>query len=258
MRSSENITKSLYTRQGGFTLIELLVVIAIIAILAALLLPSLSSAKESGRRVACLNNMKQWGTGIILYALDHNDFLPNEKFNGGKSWEAAMDPENENSWVNVIPESIGVKGVADYARELDFGGRSSFYLKGSLFHCPSARFQETNEDRPLFSIAINSKLVREKKIIKSSQIRIPVRTALFLEAGIPGENPFNENQTKFNGQPNIFASRFSTRHNYSGNIVFVDGHVENLKGKEVINDKGRAWFPQKKVIWTLDPHEDPN
>ncbi|HIL68750.1 MAG TPA: prepilin-type N-terminal cleavage/methylation domain-containing protein, partial [Verrucomicrobia bacterium] len=118
MRSSENITKSLYTRQGGFTLIELLVVIAIIAILAALLLPSLSSAKESGRRVACLNNMKQWGTGIILYALDHNDFLPNEKFNGGKSWETAMDPENENSWVNVIPETIGVKGVADYAREL--------------------------------------------------------------------------------------------------------------------------------------------
>ncbi len=63
-------------RHSGFTLIELLVVIAIIAVLAALLVPSLKKALEMGRRTVCKSNLRQIGHSIIMYSTDHDGMMP--------------------------------------------------------------------------------------------------------------------------------------------------------------------------------------
>jgi prepilin-type N-terminal cleavage/methylation domain-containing protein/prepilin-type processing-associated H-X9-DG protein len=80
----------------AFTLIELLVVIAIIAILAALLLPALAKAKERGRQTSCINSVRQQTFAVLLYADEHEGFLPPSAYNNssGKEvdWPAELDP----------------------------------------------------------------------------------------------------------------------------------------------------------------------
>ena len=70
-----------------FTLIELLVVIAIIAILAAMLLPALQSARERGKEAACVSNQKQMGQALMQYTSDMDGFLPyHKKPTGDNNW----------------------------------------------------------------------------------------------------------------------------------------------------------------------------
>jgi len=88
-------------RNFAFTLIELLVVIAIIAILAAMLLPTLTKAKDSGKRANCINNLHQMGIGLLMYAEDNENRIPRG---------------NNPIWWQVLSPNLGGRSANDYKK----------------------------------------------------------------------------------------------------------------------------------------------
>ena len=124
-------------RTSSFTLIELLVVIAIIAILAALLLPALSRAKEKAQITHCLSNLRQIGAAVRMYVDENNHTFP---LLGNKPWAQNSDPEFRNYWLGL--------GGNDPDSQHFFMAKAKDrplypYLKRSMvFRCPTDQGQQ--------------------------------------------------------------------------------------------------------------------
>ncbi len=168
-------------RSRAFTLIELLVVISIIALLIALLLPALSAAREAGRKVLCLANMKQVGLAMVVYAEDNRGDLPRGRWDTGNGNTSAN--EYGTRWTNRIAGLYELGGRKS-GNEWVFGGKSAML-------CPSnesavARGRMNDSDQRGASYFGNGRLITPSDSlttvhVKLSQVRQPSRRLLMTE-----------------------------------------------------------------------------
>src|SRR5262249_33303383 len=117
-------------RTAAFTLIELLVVIAIIAILAALLFPVFSQAREEARRTVCLSNANQMGKAVMMYAQDYDETIVPWQICDIQFCPVGGDsrPRGELMWVNLLQP---------YVKNGSRKGSDGRYQSDGVFHCPS-------------------------------------------------------------------------------------------------------------------------
>jgi prepilin-type N-terminal cleavage/methylation domain-containing protein/prepilin-type processing-associated H-X9-DG protein len=210
------------SHRGAFTLIELLTVIAIIAILASMLLPSLSRAREMARRTSCASNLRQLNLGIQQYTQDYDETLP----------PAAVGTGGENKiggWVFYSQFGTG----ANSARFDPSKGAIYPYVKSvQIFVCPDDSQGQSNGN----SYAINSCALTQVGDGMSGAKSLAAFDEVSKWMLLSEEDTFQK--TTDDGYQ-LFpppANNFSDRHTDGSVIAFMDGHTKWLRREKIISD----------------------
>lgn len=152
--------------RSGFTLIELLVVIAIIAILAAILFPVFAQAREKARSITCLSNLKQIGTGVIMYVQDYDEtYMP--------GMAIVTDTGLQGSWENLVFPYIKNGTMAANADN----------VRGGVFNCPSAAADWQNFHYGVHADVMPDNRYEISPVTAMSVIEAPADKILILEKG---------------------------------------------------------------------------
>jgi prepilin-type N-terminal cleavage/methylation domain-containing protein len=269
--------KAKMDRVSGFTLIELLVVIAIIAILASLLLPALARAKEGARQISCLNNLKQWALAESLYVDDNRQVFPWPRYQvtdttvqDNPTWSDIANfwsqGQGNDVWFNALPTEIASHPLYYYAAIAD-NGIGTFTSTKSIYQCPTAVVDPllNPNTRPIFDYGMNSKALdglATNVVLKSSLIVHPSAFVLISDGRVLlSETPYYgtaENASDL-GTPQVYTTRFSSRHTAGGQIGFSDGHAKYYKYSYVTyNDGTKPADPGlTEINWSWDGHAVP-
>lgn len=245
----------LLRRQTPFTLIELLVVIAIIAILAAMLLPVLSKAREQARSASCLSNQRQLSLAFLLYASDYDDYLPcldNMKGSGVNSYGATVGAKN---WLDeVVRQYLGSAAAASSS-------------PSKVLFCPD----EPDHADIATNYGLNYLIASAGQgALKTTSFEAPAATAMLVEN--TGHlcyycyvlNPEGRHITGASYGLNR-AALFRHKDGKVCNVSFLDGHAEGLTRlklpcRESYPELAEAvlrntWFNQGRVSASLETIE---
>ncbi len=236
-------------QRTGFTLIELLVVIAIIAILAALLMPSLSKARMRAQAISCLNNTRQLGLACQLYTDDHDNFLPYNLGMNGTSLRTNLN------WVNNVM-TWGLE--SDNTNTATITGASlGAYVSGNtaIYRCPADHALSSLQigagwNNRLRSYSLNAMLGNAgnfsatgvninnpnyRQFFKTTQIPRPVDIFTFLDEHPDSiDDGYFLNKESYVNSSAYAGSSYShsewtdlpaSYHNGSAAFAFADGHA---------------------------------
>ena len=254
----------------AFTLLELLVVIAVIALLAALLAPALSKAWATGQERACAANLRSWGQAFVLYAGDHEGFLPHPDGSERDDKSDGTGQPHEHGYVDMLPPYLGERPWRDYPEGQKPTGGIWQCLRARLLPDDAYSYQPSRQG--YFSYAMNSYLAHDfpfglpwganaqPSFLTLSKCVAPATTILMFEQTLdPGQGSGQSGSLKSAGNYAAEDARAVTeRHSHTlgglgGNVLYVDGHVgwrndlwdETLKNPRIPQRGDLTWFPYK-------------
>jgi prepilin-type N-terminal cleavage/methylation domain-containing protein/prepilin-type processing-associated H-X9-DG protein len=247
--------------RNGFTLVELLVVVGIIAVLIALLLPSLNRAREHARRTVCLSNLRQLAQAVMMYNNENNGRFP-----------AQGSGQHDDDWIFWENEPGFARNPDEGALVRYLGG----HFIAEAYQCPSDvidNHRKTFDSNaahswgtPLISYTVNNYICyrrdngiappptpdrRERMTV--TQVKRPWQKILFVDESSETIDDGCWNwDSYFSDSKNMLSNRHdkrnekaqagfssSIRYGGRGNVVFVDGHADWIDRNEVFTDDAR-------------------